>query len=74
VLRARDQAQMDRLSPTPVYRLDPEVLIAHVLDDVEALQNYSVTGFLEGWFCGAKLAEVKRGERCRSSAEKNESH
>ena len=63
---------MDRLSPTPVYRMEPELLIARVFDDVESLQNYSVTAFLEGWFCGAKLQDVQRGESTSTLGEKKE--
>ncbi len=54
--------KMDKLTRTPKYRMDPEVLIGHIFDDVEALQSYSVTRFLEGWFLGATLEDVKRGE------------
>ena len=52
---------MDKPTPTPSYRLDPEILIANVLSDVESLQGYSVTNFLEGWFLGASLEDVKTG-------------
>jgi pimeloyl-ACP methyl ester carboxylesterase len=52
---------MDLLSPTPAYRMEPEVLIANVLTDVQTLQNYDVTAFLRGWFLGADLSDVKRG-------------
>jgi hypothetical protein len=52
---------MDELTPTPKYRISPEVLIANIFNDVENLQNYDVTRFLEGWFLGAELSDVKRG-------------
>ena len=58
---------MDFTTPTPTYRLDPEVLITNVLNDVHSLQNYSVTRFLSGWFLGASLDEVKLGETGRFS-------
>jgi len=52
---------MDVKTPTPEYRMDPEVLIANVFNDLETLQDYSVIKFLEGWFLGASLPDVKRG-------------
>lgn len=55
---------MDKLTATPKYRLDPEVLIHNILNDVEALEslkNYSAARFLEGWFLGSSLCDVKRG-------------
>lgn len=52
---------MDKLTPTPKYRMEPETLIQNIFNDVESIQNYSVTRFLEGWFLGAELSDVKRG-------------
>jgi hypothetical protein len=52
---------MDRRTETPEYRMDPELLIENILNDVEYLRNYDITKFLEGWFAGAAIEDIKRG-------------
>lgn len=53
---------IDRLTTAPCPRMDPETLIANVFNDVEILQDYNVTKFLEGWFLGSSLSDVKEGK------------
>mmetsp|Transcript_31685 Transcript_31685/g.71248 ORF Transcript_31685/g.71248 Transcript_31685/m.71248 type:complete len:504 (+) Transcript_31685:301-1812(+) len=52
---------LEVLRRAPPPRLDPEELIDRILDDVEAVKDYDVTKFLSGWFLGADLVQVKRG-------------
>lgn len=53
----------DVLSPTPEYRIPPEQLIKHILDDVSTTPGYDINAFLKGWFRGTDLADVKRGSQ-----------
>lgn len=52
---------MDVQTATPEMRMDPEELIMNVLDDLQSLPDYGVEDFLAGWFLGAPLEDVKRG-------------
>mmetsp|Transcript_52378 Transcript_52378/g.71508 ORF Transcript_52378/g.71508 Transcript_52378/m.71508 type:complete len:494 (-) Transcript_52378:183-1664(-) len=52
---------LDQLSTPPPYREDPERLVEKILRIVGMLRSFTVTDFLRGWFLGAPLSNIRKG-------------
>lgn len=61
VVRFVWSATLDRLSPPEAPVESPEAHVERILGTLDRIPGYGIRAFLQGWFLGAELEDIRHG-------------